>query len=220
MIKQRIYEIANNFTTEYKKVKRQRKSPLRYYLIIALLAVILIVIGNVSTNNFRSYQQEKQDSRQKSIQLDKSRLEKENLNKTLQEKDKQLQEQQRKIKELEVRKAERARLASIKPTTVQRVSVRRVSGGCEQYRSLVSKYSWNVNVALAVMKAESGCNYLAANWTDNHRVCKGSFGLFQISCHSGQVFEPANNIAIAYSKYQARGWQPWSVCTRGIVRCT
>jgi hypothetical protein len=91
--------------------------------------------------------------------------------------------------------------------------------GCEHYRQLVSKYSWNVEVAMAVMSAESGCNPMAANTTDNHIVCTGSFGLFQISCHSGQVYDPAQNIAIAWAKYSARGWQPWGVCTSGKVFC-
>jgi hypothetical protein len=87
--------------------------------------------------------------------------------------------------------------------------------GCELYRSLISQYSWNVNVAMAIMQAESGCNPNAANWTDSHSTCKGSFGLFQIACFSGQVYDPAQNISIAYQKYQARGWQPWGAYTNG-----
>lgn len=91
---------------------------------------------------------------------------------------------------------------------------------CEAYRPIVAKYKWNVNVAMSVMRAESGCNPYAANWTDNHKVCKGSFGLFQISCHSGQVYDPEENIRIAYQKYQARGWQPWSATTcKYKVKC-
>lgn len=90
---------------------------------------------------------------------------------------------------------------------------------CEAYRPLIAQYGWNVNVAMAVMKAESGCNPNAANLTDSHATCKGSFGLFQIACMSGIVYDPAENIAIAWSKYQARGWRPWSVCTKGIVSC-
>lgn len=90
---------------------------------------------------------------------------------------------------------------------------------CETYRSLVAQYGWNVDTAMQVMKAESGCNPGAANTTDNHGVCMGSFGLFQISCHSGAVYDPAQNVAIAWSKYQKSGWQPWGVCTSGKVRC-
>ena len=90
---------------------------------------------------------------------------------------------------------------------------------CEKYRDQFNKYNWNVDVALAVCSAESGGNPNAANWNDNHGVCRGSFGLMQISCHSGQVFNVAENVKIAYLKYQAKNWQPWTVCTIGKVAC-
>ena len=73
---------------------------------------------------------------------------------------------------------------------------------------------------MAVMKAESGCNPNAKNLTDSHNVCTGSFGLFQISCHSGVVLDPAENVRIAYyDKYLPRNWRPWGVCTNGMVNC-
>lgn len=96
-------------------------------------------------------------------------------------------------------------------------------GGCENYRSIVSQYDWDVRTAMAVMQQESTmqgipCNPNARNDSDNHMSwagCMGSFGLFQINCSHGQVFDPAQNIAIAYSMYKARGWQPWSAYTTG-----
>lgn len=94
-----------------------------------------------------------------------------------------------------------------------------VGSNCESYRHLVSQYDWPVDTAMTVMQAESGCNPQTINWGDNHEVCMGSFGLFQISCHSGKVTDPAKNVAIAYAKYQSRGWQPWGVCTNGTVIC-
>lgn len=94
-----------------------------------------------------------------------------------------------------------------------------LSTNCEAYRHLVEKYNWNVNVAMKVMQAESSCNPEATNLKDNHGVCKGSFGLFQISCHGGKIYDPASNVAAAYAKYAARGWQPWGVCTSGKVSC-
>jgi hypothetical protein len=106
--------------------------------------------------------------------------------------------------------------AKPKPVATERTSY---PMGCERYRPIVAQYKWNVSVAMAVMREESGCNPNAANWTDRHDVCTGSFGLFQISCHSGRVFDPARNVAIAWQKYQARGWQPWGVCNSGKVRC-
>ena len=90
-----------------------------------------------------------------------------------------------------------------------------VAQGCDAYRPLVAKYKWNVEVAMAIMQAESGCNPNAANWSDSHNICMGSFGLFQISCHSGQVYDPQENIRIAWAKYQARGWQPWGAYNSG-----
>lgn len=95
--------------------------------------------------------------------------------------------------------------------------------GCENYRSLVSQYRWNVDVALAVMKAESGCNPTRHNWGDRHRTCLGSFGLFQVGCVHGYTVayleNPAQNIAAAWKIYQGSGWKAWGVCTSGKVRC-
>ena len=90
---------------------------------------------------------------------------------------------------------------------------------CETYRPIIAKYSWNVDVAMNVMRVESGCNPNAQNLNDNHGVCIGSFGLFQISCHGGQIFNPEANIAAAWAKYQARGWQPWSFTTCKKIAC-
>lgn len=71
---------------------------------------------------------------------------------------------------------------------------------------------------MAVMMAESTCNPSAANRTDRHNGCMGSFGLFQIACYDGEVFDPEQNVAIAWKKYQARGWQPWGAYTSGAYK--
>jgi len=97
------------------------------------------------------------------------------------------------------------------------------------FRPLIKKYAWDERTAMAVMEAEStykgiSCNPNAANRTDVHRdsqgniICIGSFGLMQISCHSGEIYNPEENIAIAWSKYQARGWQPWGAYTSGFYQ--
>ena len=85
--------------------------------------------------------------------------------------------------------------------------------GCEQYKPLVAQYSWDVDVAMAVMFAESGCNPNAVSRTNDH-------GLFQINwIHSAKVggdlnklYNPQINVAIAYQIYSDSGWTPWSVC--------
>lgn len=93
------------------------------------------------------------------------------------------------------------------------------AGGCAAYAGIIGQYPWPVQTAIAVCNAESGGNPNAANWSDNHGVCMGSFGLFQISCHGGQIYDPAANVSAAFRKYQHSGWRPWGVCTSGKVRC-
>lgn len=96
--------------------------------------------------------------------------------------------------------------------------------GCEAYRAEISKYNWNVSIAMKVMKAESGCRTTAIG---DNRVIGGiyapSCGLFQIRTLKGrpscdQLKHPATNIAWAYKLYGASGWSPWSVC-KTVVRC-
>lgn len=95
------------------------------------------------------------------------------------------------------------------------------SGSCEDYRHLVERYDWNVDVALAVMQAESGCNPNAANLNDNHGQCIGSFGLMQLACFwTDNPHDPEENIAKAYEIYSRSGWTPWGVCTNGSVKCS
>lgn len=90
---------------------------------------------------------------------------------------------------------------------------------CEHYRALVSKYNWNVNVAMAVMRAESGCNPQAANWNDHHATCTGSFGLFQLGCFwISNPYNPEANVAKAYEIYSRSGWRPWGAYTSGAYR--
>lgn len=89
--------------------------------------------------------------------------------------------------------------------------------GCEQYVGLLSKYSWNLNTALQVINAESGCDANQDTTDDYHPTCMGSRGLFQIGCDSTDdytsMFDPAANIAQAWALYQERGWEPWSATT-------
>lgn len=88
--------------------------------------------------------------------------------------------------------------------------------GCEAYRPLVSKYDWNVKVAMAVMRAESGCNPNALSPTHDR-------GLMQInSCHAAKVnydlnslYDPATNMRVAYSVYLSQGWRGWSAYKNG-----
>lgn len=90
--------------------------------------------------------------------------------------------------------------------------------GCEQYRSLLNQYDWNVNTILAIMKAESSCNTYAVG--DNYPIngiYAPSCGLLQIRTLSSrptcdQLKDPATNIAWGYKIYTSQGYGAWSVC--------
>lgn len=89
--------------------------------------------------------------------------------------------------------------------------------GCEQYRPLLYQYSWNVDVALAIMEAESHCNPLADN-TGTNSDGSNDKGLMQInSIHEDLIsdtdrLDPTKNIATAYTIYQGAKdkFTPWS----------
>ena len=90
--------------------------------------------------------------------------------------------------------------------------------GCEQYRSLLNQYDWNVNTILAIMNAESSCNTYAVG--DNYPInglYAPSCGLLQIRTLSSrptcdQLKDPATNIAWGYKIYTSQGYGAWSVC--------
>lgn len=98
---------------------------------------------------------------------------------------------------------------------------------CPEYASLVSQYAWDATTALAIMRAESGCNsraYNASNYDGSNDA-----GLMQInSIHvsSGLIssearFNPAENMRAAYAIYQGAvdssgdGWSAWAAYNNG-----
>jgi hypothetical protein len=113
------------------------------------------------------------------------------------------------------------------PTTV---SSKTIPWACVPYLPLVEKYDWNVQTAISVMYAESGCNPNAVNLNDTHTVkkdkinkelwyCTGSFGLYQTSCANVVYYDPALNIALAYQIYEVQSWKAWGTCLDGKVNC-
>lgn len=201
------------------------------FVVIVILAIITAVpVAYALQSRTNMLKIERSEKQELQLQIDSVEKQLQNKDQTIQQKDTELQQKQKeneqlqadlqaKLKRQEDEKiaAERTRQASVAVSAGGATYAG--SGNCESYRGLVSQYNWNVSVAMKVMQAESSCNASAHNTTDNHGVCMGSFGLFQISCHSGAVYDPAENVAIAYAKYQARGWQPWGVCTSGKVAC-
>lgn len=73
--------------------------------------------------------------------------------------------------------------------------------------SLVNNYDWPHDMAMRVCMKESGGNPNNQNWTDYHKFanCYGSFGLMQINCSHGQVYDGVANMAIAYSMWVGAG---------------
>jgi len=84
--------------------------------------------------------------------------------------------------------------------------------------ALISAYDWDVNIAYAVLMAESGGSARAYN-PEWHVGCQGSIGLFQIAClHEADpslLFDGAYNVRRAYEIYQQLGWKPWGAYTDG-----
>jgi TolA-binding protein len=171
-------------------------------VIVALVAAILIV-GDERDKT------EKQNREQRE-QIQKLQQDIQQLNKKVKD-----------AQAAKIQRQEEARKQSTRLATMQRVFPS--GGSCKQYRSLVSQYSWNVETALAVCNAESGGVADKNHADDNHKVCLGSRGLFQIGCDStfnfAGMFDPVLNIAQAYDIYATRNWYPWSVCTNGTVKC-
>ncbi len=208
----------------------------KQYIVATVIALLVAIpVSSALANKENTIKIERSQKKELQLKIEKEQESKTQIEQKLEQELKskeQIQQENEKLKAdlqakaerieaekiaLAKKKAEQAQ--AIKPAVSAGGATYAGSGNCEAFRSLVSQYNWNVNTAMAVMKAESGCNTMARNTTDNHGVCMGSYGLFQISCHSGAVYDPAQNIAIAYQKYQARGWQPWGVCTSGKVNC-
>lgn len=83
------------------------------------------------------------------------------------------------------------------------------ASGCSTYDSLFRQYAWNVQVAEAICQAESGGNPYAVSSTND-------FGLMQL--HDEEIFNPSANIAGAYQKYLAQGWEAWTTYNTGAYQ--
>lgn len=106
--------------------------------------------------------------------------------------------------------AARAELAATTTTTTTTVIPRartapsaRARGGCGPWQELVGAYDWDVGTACRVLWCESRGDPNARNGRHH--------GLFQIA---DGPFEPAQNVALAHSMWQRRGWQPWDASRR------
>jgi hypothetical protein len=96
--------------------------------------------------------------------------------------------------------------------------------GCENYKSLLERYHWNVDTMLKIMYAESRCNPMAVG--DDYPI-RGlhapSCGLMQVRTLTGRpdcqsLKDPSINIDWAWKIYQSQGYKAWTVC-RTVVNC-
>ena len=96
---------------------------------------------------------------------------------------------------------------------------------CEGFRPLVAKYDWNVDIAMAVMKAESGCNSKNFNYNTDGTNDAGLFQNNSIHDVTDRRYDPEYNVALAYRIYKDRhswdisGWRAWTSCWDGKVKC-
>lgn len=198
------------------------------FLLVALLAIALAVpVALAMQHRTHQLKIEKSQNTNLHFQLDKTQkdlqLKSTQLKQVEQEKADQKKANDELQKQLQSKREQQATIAAAqarKAPVVASVGV----GNCESYRGIVAQYNWNVDTALAVMNAESGCYSGADNPHDGHPTCYGSRGLFGIGCDStgnyGGMFDAGANIAQAYSLYSNRGWQPWGATTCRIkVSC-
>ena len=89
----------------------------------------------------------------------------------------------------------------------------------EQWRALVADHFSDIEMALCVMRYESGGNPRAASPTDDH-------GLFQIhypiwgpafGVSRQDLYDPETNVRLARRIWESQGWSAWSAYNRG--RC-
>ena len=103
-------------------------------------------------------------------------------------------------------------------TTIRPVATPTPVASSEYLCSLVDNYDWPTDVAYRVCMQESGGNSNAANWTDPHPElgCSGSFGLMQMNCGYGQLFDPKTNMDAAHTMWNKYGWKPWAGTCRKV----
>jgi len=201
MIKDSFYETVEKTKKEYKRIKRKKVKVLSVWLLItAILLGWFFYVQSVKEN---------QRSIESRIENQLKELENkfENKFKNLEKKN---QEQDSRIENAKTRKRE---VFSVLQQPTRSLSSQRSfsRGGCEQYRPLMERYTWDVNIALAVCNAESGGNPNAVSKTND-------YGLMQL--HSIPLYDPEENIKYAYyEKYLKGGWVHWSVCKNGRVKC-
>lgn len=175
--------------------------------IITAIAAILVAIP-ISAGLSRQAETLKVERGQKQ----ELQLKLETKTEQLQQKDQQIQQQQQQIenkdKELQSKRNEEAKLAAIKADFAH------LGEQCQQYAPLVAKYDWDNKIAMAIMKAESGCRAVTPDNSAANYDGVADHGLMQI--HGVPLNDPAANVEYAYKeKYEKGGWTHWTVYKTG-----
>jgi hypothetical protein len=101
---------------------------------------------------------------------------------------------------------------------------------CNALRPLLALYDWNVEMAMKISNAESGCNPANHNRTDVHRnrdgtiLCLGSWNFLSVGCGHYKKGEDINDIALnakkGYAIYKSSGnsFKQWTTC-KDIAGC-
>lgn len=197
------------------------------FLVIALIAIALAIpVALAMQHRAHQLKIEKSQNSNLHIQLDKSQKDLQLKSTQLEQVQQQKVDEQKKNEDLQKQLQSKRDTANTLAAQARKapVALSVSSGNCESYRGIVAQYDWNVDTALAVMNAESGCNSGADNPHDGHPTCYGSRGLFGIGCDStgnyAGMFDASANIAQAHALYSSRGWQPWGATTcRVKVSC-
>jgi len=96
--------------------------------------------------------------------------------------------------------------------------------GCEAVRVEASKYDWDVNLIVAISKAESNCRVEARGdghltYNKNGRVYGYSLSVLQVRIMEGRehcdTHDLATNIKCGYNIYKGQGYGAWSVYKNG-----
>lgn len=99
-------------------------------------------------------------------------------------------------------------------------------------KQILDKFTNEYKIALAIARAESGlrpdaqgfnCRYngvsQACRKGDEYKAWSTDCGLYQINVPGttcpAHLLDPAQNIQVAFEKYQKRKWQPWCAFTSG-----
>lgn len=172
------------------------------FLFIALLAALLsLPVALALQHKTKHMQIEKSENNTLKLKLETKQQE-------LDRKTKQIQLQQKQNDQLKKQLQAKAKIKAKVAYFVAHTSQ------CAKYRPIVAQYKWDVNVAMAIMKAESNCRAVTPDNSAINFDGKPDYGLMQL--HAIPVVDPVANISIAYhNKYLTQGWGAWSTYKNG-----